>query len=30
MTLDQETIRQLAERLENAELKRQPLTRITD
>ena len=30
MTLDQATIRQLAEHLENAELSRQPVTKITD
>ena len=30
MTLDQSTIRQLAGRLENAELNRQPVTKITD
>ena len=30
MTLDQATIRQLAELLENAELNRQPVTKITD
>ena len=30
MTLDQATIAQLAERLENAELNRQPVTKITD
>ncbi len=30
MTLDQKTIRQLAERLENAELNRQAVTKITD
>lgn len=30
MTLDQQAIRQLAEHLENAELNRQPVTKITD
>ena len=30
MTLEQATIRQLAEHLENAELNRQPVTKITD